>query len=427
LRGARHSAAGPPHALMITVTAYPSDSRILHEATALAAGGYRVSVICSAVGDQPLRERHGGVDVYRYRPRKVQPFAARLQTTAERDGRLQAPASGGRGLGGYVRAWGGSTLAILRLCLRVLARERVDVVHAHNPPDTLCVAALACKLAGARFVFDQHDVAPEMYLARTGDAGRPVLYRLLLLLERLSYRLADHVIATNRSYRELAAARGRVPRERISVVRNGPGVGELPAPRTNPTAADTVGFAGVIGLQDGVDHLVRAIHVLVHRLGRTGLRCVIVGAGDGLEPARRLANELGLTGHVTFTGWLPRQELTELLATVDVAVEPAPANDYSRRSTMIKVMEYMALGRPVVAFDMPEHRHTAQDAALYAKPNDDADLARCIARLLDDEAERERMGRLGRERVEGQLAWSHNAPRLLEAYRCVLRDGRAEA
>jgi glycosyltransferase involved in cell wall biosynthesis len=413
---------------MITVTAYPADGRIFHEATALAAAGYRVSVICAAVGDEPLRERLGGVDVHRFRARKVQPFEARLRTTAQH-GRLRAPDSGGRGFVAYARVWGGSTLAIMRLCLRLVAREGVDVVHAHNPPDTLCVAALVCKLAGARFVYDQHDVAPEMYLARAGGSGNPVLYRLLLLLERLSYRLADHVIATNRSYRDLAAERGRVPFERISVVRNGPSFAELPAPApTDGTgSAETIGYAGTIGRQDGVDHLVRAVDVLVHDLGRARLRCVIIGAGDALESARRLASELGLDGHVRFAGWLSRPELAKQISRVDVAVEPAPANDYSRRSTMIKVMEYMALGRPVVAFDLAEHRQTAQDAALYATPNDDADLARAIARLLDDPEQRERMGRAGRERVERQLAWPHNAPNLLEAYRTVLPGALVEA
>ncbi len=403
---------------MLTVTAYPADSRIFHEATALAAAGYRVSVICSAVGEEPLRERVGDVEVHRYRSRRVQPFEARLRTTAENGG-LREPDSGGRGFAAYARAWGGSTLAILIHCLRLLARERVDVVHAHNPPDTLCLVGLACKLAGARFVYDQHDVAPEMYLARTCGRGNPLLYRLLRLFEWQSYRLADHVIATNRSYRELATARGRVPPERISIVRNGPSL-RSPARPIGAVAAETVGYAGMIGPQDGVEHLVRALDVLVNGLGRRGLRCEIMGAGDGLDAARGLVSELGLDRRVTFTGWLPRAELVERLARVDVAVEPAPANDYSRRSTMIKVMDYMALGRPLVAFDLPEHRETARGAALYARPNDDADLARCIALLLDDPLERARLGTIGRERVERQLAWPHNAPRLLEAYRSVL-------
>jgi glycosyltransferase involved in cell wall biosynthesis len=408
---------------MITVTAYPADGRICHEATALVAAGYRVSVICSAVGEEPRRENVGGVEVRRYRPRRVQPFESRLRTTAEPGGHLCAPPSGGRGFAGYARSWGGATLAILQLCLRLAARERIDVVHAHNPPDTLFVAALACKLAGARFVYDQHDVAPEMYLAR--GSSNALVYRLLLLLERLSYRLADHVIATNRSYRELATARGRVPPDRISVVRNGPDLEDLPGTNgAGPRTEETIGYAGMIGPQDGVDHLVRALDVLVNRHGRRGLRCLIMGAGDGLEAARRLARELGLERHVDFAGFVPHPQMLERLTHVDVAVEPAPANDYSRRSTMVKLMEYMALGRPVVAFDLPEHRRTARDAALYARPNDDADLARGIARLLDDPGERERLGRLGRERVERELAWPHNAPRLLDAYERVLGAAR---
>jgi glycosyltransferase involved in cell wall biosynthesis len=408
---------------MITVTAYPADGRIRKEASALLAAGYRVSVICSAVGDQPRRELVGGVDVHRYRARGIQPFESRLRTTVGAGGRLRAPPSVGRGLAGYARSWGGGTFAILRLCLRLAARERVDVVHAHNPPDTLFVVALACKPAGARFVYDQHDTTPEMYLARGSSNG--LLHRLLLMLERLSYRLADHVIATNRSYRELATVRGRVPPERISVVRNGPNLAEMPATNgAQPRTEETIGYAGIIGPQDGVDHLVRAVDVLVNRLGRRGLRCLIMGAGDGLEAARRLAGELGLERHVSFAGYVPHPQMLERLAHVDVAVEPVPANDYSRRSTMVKLMEYMALGRPVVAFDLPEHRRTAQDAALYARPNDDADLARAIARLLDDPEERQRIGRLGRDRVERELAWSYNAPRLLDAYERVLGASR---
>jgi glycosyltransferase involved in cell wall biosynthesis len=378
---------------------YPVDVRVRREAQALVAAGYDVTVISPRADGQSNYEVLDGVRNYRF-----------------------APPPNGLGAWGYVHEYSHAMLATFALSLVVLLRHGFDAVHAHNPPDLYVFIAAFYKLFGKRFVFDHHDLAPEMYYARFPGKGRRLVYRVLLFLEWLSCRVADQVIVTNESYRRLALTRGGVAPERVRIVRNGPNPQTLRPVEPLPTEGrrTIIGYAGVIGFQEGLDYLLRALRHLVVDLKRTDVECIVIGDGDALPSMRKLAAELGLDDHVRFTGWINCAErYGRLLASADICVAPEPSNSYNDRSTMIKTMEYMAVGRPVVAFDLPEHRFTAQDAALYVRPNDELEMARAIALLMNDPARRGRMGAYGRDRIETVLSWSHSVPSLLAAYRAL--------
>jgi glycosyltransferase involved in cell wall biosynthesis len=380
---------------------YPQDHRVRREATALATAGYRVSVICPSAEGQCWRETVDNVRVYRFR--------------------APSPVDS---LFGYLWEYGYSTAASFAISLLVFLGEGFDVVHAHNPPETFVFIAAFYKLFGKRFVFDHHDLSPEMYRARFSDGGSTIIYGALLLLERLTCMIADHVIATNESYKEVEMERDHVPVERITVVRNGVEVQRgrpiQPDLALRQKAKTLIGFVGVMGFQDGVDYLLRALHHLLHTLGRTDFYCVLMGDGDAFPSLRKLAQELCLDDYVRFTGVVHGDELRAYLSAMDICVDPDPANEYNNRSTMIKIMEYMAVAKPIVAFDLPEHRVTAQQAAVYVTPNDECAFAKAVAQLMDDAARRKVMGAYGRHRIETKLAWRHSVTHLLDAYRKVL-------
>ncbi|MFB3814497.1 MAG: glycosyltransferase family 4 protein [Terriglobales bacterium] len=390
------------HVLMLLENcSYPRDRRVSGEAKALREAGYEVSVIAPATPRQPVRETVQGVEVYRYTP----------------------PRSG-EGPVGYVWEYAYSMTVTFLLCVRVFMHRPFAVIHAANPPDTFSVIAAFFKLFGVGFVFDHHDLAPEMYYARFAGKGHKFMYKVLLLFEKLSCRLADHVIATNESYKLAESARGGIPPERITVVRNGPEPDRLrpvaPDVELRNKAACLLGYAGLMGFQDGVDYLLRAIEHLVYRLGRRDFHCIIVGDGDAMKSLIALAEQLQITAYVTFAGWVSNTEqYVRVLSSVDICVAPEPSNPYNDRCTMIKIAEYMALEKPIVAFDLPEHRYTAADAAAYVSCNDEAQFARAISQLMDDPGKRQRMGRIGRERVLSQFAWKYSVPRLLAAYQAA--------
>jgi glycosyltransferase involved in cell wall biosynthesis len=379
---------------------YPQDGRVRREATTLAAAGHKVVVICPSNPGQPRQETVGDVHVYRY----------------------PAPPEA-NGFVGYLWEYVYSMAAIFVLSLFIFFREGFDVIHTHNPPDTLCFVAAFYKVFGKGFVYDHHDLAPEMYYARFGGAGNRLVYQALVLLEKLSCRLADHVIATNESYKCMEMERGRVAEERITVVRNGPDLDRFgpaqPDPDLQKNGKTIVGYVGVMGFQDGVDCLLRALQHLVRDLGRTDFYTIIIGSGDAWVSLNRLAKDLNIDEYVWFTGRVSDADLLRYLSSAAICVDPDPYNPFTDRSTMIKMTEYMALGKPIVAFDLKEHRFTAQDAAIYARPNDELDFARKIALLMDDPVRRRVMGKAGRRRVETELAWEYSVPHLLTVYERV--------
>lgn len=262
-----------------------------------------------------------------------------------------------------------------------------------------------------------------MYYARFGNKGHRLVYRALVFFERLSCRVADHVIATNQSYKAVQMERHGVPEERITIVRNGPDLDRLqrvdPDPDLSQNAVTIIGYVGTMGFQDEIDYFLRAVRHLVYDLRRTDVFCVLVGKGDAWQSLRAYATELEIDKYVWFTGRISDEDLLRYLSAADICVDPDPSNPFNDRSTMIKMMEYMALGKPIVAFDLPEHRVTAQDAAVYARPNDELDFATKIAWLMDHPEERRERGSKGRKRVETTLAWPHQVNDLLEVYRSL--------
>ncbi len=378
----------------------PFDRRVWMELNALRAGGFEVSAICP-MGEswtEPY-EVIDGIHIWRYPP--------------------PPPASGFVSYAWeFLYCW----VQTLGLSLRVLARRGFDVIHAANPPDTFWAIAALYKPFGKRFVFDHHDLCPELYIARFGAARENSLpHRALRMLERAQFRTADLVISTNESYRQVAMTRGGKSPERVIVVRSGPSRERFATVRPVDEALKRgrrylVAYLGVMAPQDGVDHLLRAAHHLVKEAGREDVGFTLVGAGDSFDELRALTAELGLEPYVEFTGRVPDEEVERILATADVCVCPDPLNPLNDLSTMNKILEYMACARPIVAYDLREHRYSAGDGALYAKPNDEADLARQIGVLLDDPARRRRMGDYNRKRFLEQMAWEYSAGELLRAY-----------
>ena len=387
----------------------PFDRRVWQEATTLHDAGYTVSIVCpTGKGCEQRYEQIDGIHIYRH------------PLPPEADGAL-----------GYALEYATALFWEFTLAFRVLRRHGFDVIHACNPPDLIFLVGGFFKLfLRKRFIFDHHDINPELYEAKFNR--RDLFYKLMVLCERLSFRTADISIATNESYKRIAVERGGMDPERVFVVRSGPKLDRLrivpPVPELKRGRRFLVGYVGVMGKQEGIDYLVRAAAHIVHDLGRQDVHFGLVGAGTSLDEMKAYARELKVDAYVTFTGRVPDDELLAMLNTADVCVNPDVANEMNDKSTMNKIMEYMALGKPIVQFDLTEGRYSAQDASLYAARNDERDLGRKLIELLDDPERRRRMGEFGRARVLGQLEWRYEAPKLLRAYEAAFgeRDGAPE-
>ena len=378
----------------------PFDRRVWLECQALVGAGYGVSVICPKGKDDPKFQEIDGVRMYKYRP---------------------APTTTGTLSFFYEFAY--CWLMTAWLALKVFARDGFKVMQACNPPDTFFVLGALFKLVGVKYVFDQHDLCPELFESRGDDYSR-ALHRALLLLERGTYATANHVISTNESYRAVALRRGHKRADQVTIVRTGPDPDKLrrcePHPEHRRGHEHLVVYIGVMGPQDGVDYALRAIHHYVHVLGRTDCQFTFIGKGDAFDALQALVTELGIEAHVHFTGRAPDDLVAELMSTADVGLSPDPKNPLNDVSTMNKTMEYMSYELPVVAFDLVETRVSAQDAAVYVEPNSTSQYAETIAELIDDPDRRAEMGKLGRKRVEQVLAWPHSARNYLAVYRSLL-------
>jgi len=401
--------------LMLDENHFPADIRVWHEATALRDNGYEVSVICLRRKSEAWREDVESIHVYRVPVMTVFKKVARYETCGliTRIGRTL------KSTAGYFCEYFYFTGACLTLSVRVWLRHGFDVVHAHNPPDTLCVVGAFWKLFGRKFVFDHHDLSPELYRSRFG-ASEGAVCKLLILVEKLSLRLANVVIATNESYRAIQKERGKVPDNRIFTVRNGPDLRRVqpvePSAELRGMGKTILAYLGAINPQDGLDYLLRALHVLAHERYREDFYCVIVGSGDSIDDLKDLSRKLKLEPFVRFAGFVPDAEVLAILSSADICVDPDPASPLNDVSTWIKIMEYMAMGKPIVSFALKETQVSAQDAALFVPPNDVAKLAAGIEALMDDPARRDAMGEFGRRRVERELQWSVVGQELLRAY-----------
>lgn len=373
----------------------PFDTRVWQEATTLAANGYTVSVICpKGKGYTAEEETLDGVHIFRH----------------------ALPAEGNGALG-YFREYGSALREELRLAKKVYREIGFDVIHGCNPPDDIYLVASRFKKYGVKYVFDHHDICPELFEAKFGST-KGLLYKSQVWLERQTYRHCTFAFVTNESYRRIAIERDGMKPERVIVLRSGPRLERLkqlpPDPSIRRGYPYMVGYLGVIGQQEGVEYILQAAQYIKAR--ENDVFWGIVGGGPHLEALKKQAHEMGLDDCVEFTGRVPDEEMLRYLNTADVCVNSDTYNAMNDKSTMNKVLEYMALGKPIVQFDLTEGRFSAQEASLYAARNDAVDMARQIRRLLDDPALRERMGRFGRERIVGELSWDKTSRALLEGY-----------
>jgi glycosyltransferase involved in cell wall biosynthesis len=383
--------------IIVENDAVPFDPRVWKEALALHAAGYEVRILSPKdKGYERGYEFRDGIHIYRH----------------------PIPESG-EGALRYVWEYGCALFWEFLYSWWIYLRHGFDVIQGCNPPDDIFLVALPFKLFGVRFIFDHHDVNPELYLAKYGR--RDFFYRILGWLEKLTFHFCDVAISTNESYKQIALTRGAMQDEDVFVVRNGPDPETFKAVPPNPVHRHgkryLVGYVGIMSTQDGLDILLDAALELKNQ-GRNDVHFTCVGGGPELPSLRKMNEEKNLGDIVTFTGRIPDAELLEILSTADVCVNPDRPCTMNSMSTMIKIMEYMTLGKPIVQFEGVEGRFSAQGSSLYSAGDGNIarDFADKIAWLLDNPEERKRMGDFGHRRVEEQLAWKHSVPSLLAAY-----------
>jgi glycosyltransferase involved in cell wall biosynthesis len=383
----------------------PFDRRVWLECQALVAAGYQVAVVCPKGSGDPGYEVVDSVELYKYRP--YAPGGSKLS---------------------FIIEYAYSFLATAWQVLRARRKGRFAVMQACNPPDIFWpIGQLLRRVDGTRFVFDHHDLCPELFKSRFPEGPR-LPYRGLLALERLTHRTADHVISTNSSYRDIAIRRsGKAPAD-VTVVRTGPDPDKLKRGSEEPGLRRgrkyLAAYIGVMGPQDGVDIVVRAADIVVREMGREDIAFTLIGSGDCYDELVELRDRLRLNGHVEFTGRAPDTLVKKIMSTADIGLSPDPKNPLNDVSTMNKTMEYMSFGLPVVAFDLHETRVSAGAAAVYVTPNDVREYAEAIVDLADDEATREQLAKDGRTRVEDELAWEHQRRAYLGVYAGL--TGRAD-
>ena len=405
LTGAGESNSRPRALIIVQNLPVPFDRRVWLESNALTAAGYDVTVICPKGKGDPEREVIDGVTLLKYRP--------------------YAP---GGGALGFVLEYAYSFLATARLVFRARRQGTFDVLQACNPPDIFWpIARWLRRRDGSRFVFDHHDLCPELYDSRFPDRSA-LPRRGLLALEKATFRTADHVVSTNASYAEIAMRRGGKATSDVTVVRTGPDGQRLQrkaqVPELRRGRRHLVAYIGVMGPQDGVDLAVRAAAHVVHDLGREDVAFTFMGSGDSYDELAALRDELRMQDYLELPGRVPDETVLDVLSTAEVGLSPDPKNPLNDVSTMNKTMEYMAFELPVVAFDLKETRVSAGEAACYIKSGDVPAYAKAIVELLDNQEKRESMGRLGRLRISEELGWPHQREAYVGVYDKLLGRDR---
>jgi len=394
----------------------PLDIRVWYEATTLRDAGWDVVTVCpvgsygllggAASNTKGAPEILEGVGIYRFPLNQAE-----------------------RGAFSYLGEYATAFVSIARVCWRIWRKGRFDIIQFCNPPDIFFPIALFFRALGARVIFDHHDLFPELVAGRfPGFAGR-ILYALARASEYLTFRAANVVISTNESYRQIAVKRGRVPRDRTVIVRNGPKIGQFVPVEADPAIRRgfpfLVCYAGVMGPEDGIPELVAAIRYIIQEEGRRDILFVLLGDGAARSQALATVKAWNLEAFVDMPGMIrDKAVVRRYLSTADVLLSPEPLTPLNNRSTFVKVGEYMAMGKPVVAFDLAETRITAEGAAVYVEPGDVRGFGRAVLMLLDDPERRKRMGEIGRQRVLGQLGWEHQEQSLLQAYELAWAGGR---
>lgn len=379
----------------------PFDRRVWHEARTLKEAGAQVSVICpTGKGYEDKYEELEGIHIYRHK--------------------LPLDASGALG---YLLEYGAALFWETILAWRIYFTRGFDAIHGCNPPDLIFLVAIQFRLLGVRYLFDHHDINPELYEAKFNKRG--FFWKLMGLFEKITFKTARVTIATNESYKRIAVERGGMKPENVYVVRSGPDLSRLqrlpPNDKWKNGRKYMVGYVGVMGEQEGIDLLLETAKYLVETHKREDIQFCLVGGGSSLEGLKTLSREMGLEDYVTFTGRAPDRDLFEILSTADVCVNPDRVNPMNDQSTMNKIVEYMAFEKPIVQFDVTEGRVSAQESSLYAKPNDPIDMGEKIQELLANPEKRAAMGKFGRERVANELSWSHQVEPLISAYKKLLK------
>jgi len=379
----------------------PFDRRVWLEAKALFDNNYDVSVVCpKGINNNDSYEYKEGIHIYRHPvPKEKEKITSYL--------------------GEYLVAlfWE------FFLSFKLFIRKRFDVIHACNPPDNIFLVALFYKIFGVKFIFDHHDLSPEQYIAKFGK--KDFFYMALKIFEKMTFKLADVSIATNNSYKEIAVQRGGMNPEKVFIVRNGPELDKLkkmPAKKSLKHGKRyLIGYVGTMGKQEGLNYLIKVIKFIVREKGRKDIHFTCVGGGPALNYLKLLSKNMNLTDYVNFTGRIPDEELFEILNASDVCVNPDIPNDFNNKSTMIKIMEYMALKKPIVQFDLKEGKLSAGKASLYAKKNNIRDFGEKILILVENKDLRKKMGEIGYKRVQYKLDWKYSTPNLLKVYRVVFQ------
>ncbi len=396
--------AGKKVLIVVENLPLPFDRRVWQEARTLKAAGAIVSIICPTGKGYEMRfEVIDGIEIHRHP--------------------LPIEASGALG---FLLEYGAALFWETVLAWKVFFKHGIDVIQGCNPPDLIFLVALPFKLFGTKYIFDHHDINPELYEAKFSKRG--FFWKLMVLFEKLTFKAADVSMATNQSYRKIAIERGGMDPDKVFVVRSGPDLSRLkrvpPVESWKNGRRYMAGYVGVMGDQEGIDLLIDSVEHIVRVMGREDIQFCLVGGGPSLAGLKALVAEKGLAEFVQFTGRAPDQDLFEVLSTMDVGVNPDRVNAMNDKSTMNKIMEYMSLEKAMVQFDVTEGRFSAQEASLYAKANDPVDFAEKVVELLEDSDRRTRMGAFGRQRVETELNWGHQIEPLIAAYRKALKiDG----
>jgi glycosyltransferase involved in cell wall biosynthesis len=381
--------------ILVENLSVPFDRRVWQEATTLSQNGYRVSVICPRMMDKKPFELLEGVAVYRY----PLPYTAR------------------RALG-YALEYPWAMLFTFLYACYVFVRRGFHIIHACNPPDLFFLVAWPFKLFGVKFLFDQHDLCPETLLSKFDGKGG-VLVKVLRFLEKCTYRTANAVISTNESYRKLAIERGGLREDRVWVVRSAPDLRRFVPTSPNPELKKgrryLVAYLGTMGQQDGIDYLLRSARKIVD-WKRDDIQFTLMGGGENLPHLKQMAADLKLDGIVEFTGRVSNEAVCETLSTADLCVAPDPISPLNDKSTMNKILEFMAMSRPIVSYHLTESAYSAGPAAIFAKDNDEEDFAHKILELLEDPERRKEMGKAGYARLKNELSWEHSTIQLLAAY-----------
>ena len=386
--------------IIVENLALPFDRRVWMEATTLQKAGYEVFAICpQGNGYDSDHEVIEDIHIYRH------PLPPEQSSVI-----------------GYLKEYSWAVYWQLKLAKKIWQERKFDIVHLCNPPDLLFLTAAWYKaFHGVKVIFDHHDLSPEMYIAKY--KRKDVFFHGLQMAEKLTYLTADIAISTNESHKKVAMTRGGKKEEDIFVVRSAPDLTRFhpvtPNAQYRQGRKNLVGYMGVMGEPEGIDYLLRMIKYIIREKKRTDIHFMLIGSGPAIESLKDLSQELGITDFVEFTGFKNGEELLARLSSCDVCVEPSPLSEYNQNCSMNKILEYMALGKPIVQFDLREGRYSAQEASLYARPNDEREFAHKILALLDSEQQRAEIGAAGQRRMKEILEWRHQSPILLDAYAAI--------